>query len=166
MIGQRQRVGAGRLCRRPERLRRKPSPTLAQFAIRQARQLARNICLRIAGPPTRPFNFRTSGLFAAIGQRNAVGQVLGFTFAGFFAWVMWRGINLSKMPTLARKVQVAFDWAWDLLFFRGTFAKSAPARRPYPAGAFRARGRSLPAGRAGREILRHRKGDRRHVQRG
>jgi NADH:ubiquinone reductase (H+-translocating) len=95
-----------------------PSPTLAQFAIRQARQLARNITLRIAGRPTRPFNFRILGLFAAIGHRNAVGQVLGFTFAGFFAWAMWRGIYLSKMPTLARKVQVAFDWTWDLFFSR------------------------------------------------
>ena len=43
---------------------------------------------------------------------------MGFTFAGFFAWVMWRGIYLSKMPTFARKVQIAFDWAWDLLFAR------------------------------------------------
>ena len=96
----------------------KPSPTLAQFAIRQARQLAQNISLRIEGRPTRPFHYRTLGLFAAIGRHNAVGQVMGFTFAGFFAWVMWRGIYLSKMPTFARKVQIAFDWAWDLLFAR------------------------------------------------
>ena len=33
---------------------------------------------------------------------------------------MWRAIYLGKMPTLARKIQVAFDWAWALLFLRDT----------------------------------------------
>lgn len=96
----------------------RPSPTLAQFAVRQARQLAQNIGRQAAGLPTRPFRYRTLGLFAAIGRHNAVGQVLGFTFDGFFAWFLWRGIYLAKMPTFARKVQIAFDWAWDLLFPR------------------------------------------------
>ena len=31
---------------------------------------------------------------------------------------MWCAIYLGKMPTLARKIQVAFDWAWALLFLR------------------------------------------------
>ena len=96
----------------------KPSPTLAQFAIRQGRQLARNICRRVAGQPTQPFSYRMLGMFAAIGRRNAVGDVLGFTIDGFFAWVMWRSIYLSKMPTLSRKIEIAVDWAWDLLFPR------------------------------------------------
>jgi NADH dehydrogenase len=95
-----------------------PSPTLAQFAMRQGRQLAQNISQRALNLPTQPFSYRTLGLFAAIGRRNAVGQVMGFTFAGFFAWFLWRGIYLAKMPTVARKVQIAFDWAWDLLFPR------------------------------------------------
>jgi NADH dehydrogenase len=95
-----------------------PSPTLAQFALRQARQLAQNISQRASGLPTRPFSYRILGLFAAIGRHNAVGQVMGWTFDGFFAWFLWRGIYLSKMPTVARKVQIAFDWAWDLLFPR------------------------------------------------
>lgn len=96
----------------------KPSPTLAQFAVRQARQLARNICHAAAGRPTRPFSYRALGLFAAIGRHNAVGLVLGLRFDGFVAWFLWRGIYLSKMPTFARKIQIAFDWGWDLLFPR------------------------------------------------
>ena len=31
---------------------------------------------------------------------------------------MWRTIYLGKVPTLARKIQVAFNWAWALLFLR------------------------------------------------
>jgi len=96
----------------------KPSPTLAQFAVRQARQLAKNIGLHAAGRPTRPFHYRMLGSFAAIGRHVAVAQVLGLTFAGFLAWFLWRGIYWAKMPTVARKVQIAFDWGWDLLFSR------------------------------------------------
>jgi len=95
-----------------------PSPTLAQFALRQARQLAVNLKRAVAGEPTNPFSFRMLGSFAAIGHHNAVGQVLGLKVSGLFAWVMWRAIYLGKMPTLARKIQVAFDWLWDMFFPR------------------------------------------------
>jgi NADH dehydrogenase len=96
----------------------KPSPTLAQFALRQANQLAANLNRAIAGQPTRPFSFRMLGSFAAIGHHNAVGQVLGLKLSGSLAWVMWRAIYLGKMPTLARKIQIGFDWLWDMFFAR------------------------------------------------
>lgn len=94
------------------------SPTLAQFAIRQARRLADNIRAVTRGRPTRPFRYRAMGMFAAIGHHNAVGHVMGIRLSGFVAWALWHGIYWAKMPTLARKVQVAFDWAWDLFFPR------------------------------------------------
>jgi NADH dehydrogenase len=96
----------------------KPSPTLAQFALRQATQLAANLKSAVAGEPTRPFSFKMLGSFAAIGHHNAVGQVLGLKVSGSLAWVMWRAIYLGKMPTLARKVQIGFDWLWDMFFAR------------------------------------------------
>jgi NADH dehydrogenase len=95
-----------------------PSPALAQFALRQAKQLAVNLTNVVAGRPTRPFSYRLRGMFAAIGHRNAVGKVFFLKFAGLVAWFLWRAVYLSKMPTLARKFQVAFDWAWDLFFPR------------------------------------------------
>ena len=53
-----------------------------------------------------------------IGNRRAVGRVFGVRFSGLPAWFLWRGIYLSKMPTLARKVQIAFDWLWQMFFPR------------------------------------------------
>jgi len=44
--------------------------------------------------------------------------VFGLRFSGLPAWFLWRGIYLSKMPTLARKVQIAFDWLWQIFFPR------------------------------------------------
>ena len=95
-----------------------PSPPLAQFALRQGRQLAANLARALADKPTRPFSYRMLGMFAAIGHHNAVGKVFFFKFAGLLAWFLWRTVYLAKIPTWARRVQVAFDWACDLVFPR------------------------------------------------
>ena len=110
----------------------KPSPTPAQFALRQASQLAFNLKSFVAGKPTRPFSFHMLGSFAAIGHHNAVGQVLGLKVSGFFAWVMWRGIYLGKMPTLARKIQVALDWLLDMFFARDVVQLNPRTTRRVP----------------------------------
>src|SRR4051794_33947070 len=95
-----------------------PSPPTAQFAVRQAKWLARNLSAAIAGKPTAPLKFKPRGSFASIGNRRAVGRVFGLRLSGLPAWFLWRGIYLSKMPTLARKVQIAFDWLWQIFFPR------------------------------------------------
>jgi NADH dehydrogenase len=94
----------------------KPSPTTAQFATRQAKQLAANLCRVLQGEPTKPFSYRPLGELASIGHRHAVADILGVRLSGFLAWVLWRGTYLAKIPTLARKIELAIDWAWELLF--------------------------------------------------
>lgn len=92
------------------------SPPTAQFALRQARQLAGNLAMHLRGRPTKPFRYKPVGLMAAIGHRNAVAEIFGFHLSGFVAWFLWRSVYLSKMPSLSRKFQIAVDWAWELLF--------------------------------------------------
>ncbi|MFP6639705.1 MAG: NAD(P)/FAD-dependent oxidoreductase [Myxococcota bacterium] len=96
----------------------RPSPTLGQFAVRQSKQLAANLLATIADRPTAPFSYHTRGMFAAIGHGRAVGNPFGIKITGFLAYMMWRGVYWSKMPSRARRIQIAFDWAWDLLFRR------------------------------------------------
>jgi NADH dehydrogenase len=55
-------------------------------------------------------------MMASIGHHNAVAEVLGLRVSGFFGWLLWRCVYLAKMPTLLRKIEVAIDWAWNLLF--------------------------------------------------
>jgi NADH dehydrogenase len=93
-------------------------PPTAQFATRQAKWLNYNLRNVLAGKPAEPFKFKPLGAFASIGNRRAVGQVFGLRLSGLPAWFLWRGIYLSKMPTLARKVQIAFDWGWQIFFPR------------------------------------------------
>lgn len=90
------------------------SPTLAQFATRQAHQLANNLVELINGRPTKPFGYRMQGMFAAIGRNDAIGLAFGCHFSGFLASLLWHGIYWTKMPTLSRKLQIGIDWVLDL----------------------------------------------------
>jgi NADH:ubiquinone reductase (H+-translocating) len=94
----------------------KPTPPTAQFALREAKQLARNMVRRMAGKPTMPFRFRPQGLLASIGRNNGVAEIYGFQFSGRLAWMMWRAIYLSKIPTLPAKIGIALDWTIAALF--------------------------------------------------
>jgi NADH dehydrogenase len=93
------------------------APT-GQVAVRQARDLAINLVRVIDAAPTKAFSYKPLGMLASIGNHRAVGQVFGLRISGLIAWFIWRGVYLSKMPSLARKVQIAFDWAWQLIFPR------------------------------------------------
>jgi NADH dehydrogenase len=100
----------------PNAFDQKPSPPTAQFAMRQAKQLAANLARTFKGQPTKPFSFRVLGMLASLGNRTAVGEILGIRLSGFVAWVLWRGIYLGKLPSLARKLEVVVDWTWTALF--------------------------------------------------
>jgi NADH dehydrogenase len=92
------------------------SPTLAQFAIRQAKQLSNNILAVINSRPTRPFSYVPEGVFANLGNRSAVGEAFGIRFSGFTAWLIWHGIYWAKMPSLTRKLQIGFEWITAMFF--------------------------------------------------
>jgi NADH dehydrogenase len=91
-------------------------PPTAQHATRQAAVLADNIVATLRGRPLRPFRFKIIGLLASIGRRTGVAEILGVRFSGIVAWLLWRGIYLSKLPGLSNKVRVAMDWTLDLVF--------------------------------------------------
>jgi NADH:ubiquinone reductase (H+-translocating) len=89
----------------------KPSPQTAQFVTRQAKQLADNLMCTLKDQQTKAFSFKPLGVLVSIGHKNGVAEILGFKLSGFLAWFFWRGIYLAKLPTLARKIEVAIDWA-------------------------------------------------------
>lgn len=94
----------------------RPSPPTAQFAMREAKQLAANLIRTFRGQPTRPFYFKNLGMLASLGNRRAVAEILGVRVSGFIAWLLWRAIYLEKLPSLARKLEVMVDWTWTALF--------------------------------------------------
>jgi NADH dehydrogenase len=93
-------------------------PPTAQHGMRQAIAAAKNIEAVITREAQTPFRFSTMGQLASIGHRTGVAQILGMRFSGFAAWWLWRGVYLSKLPQLPKKLRVAIKWSLDLLFPR------------------------------------------------
>jgi NADH dehydrogenase len=100
----------------PNKLDGKVSPPTAQFADRQARQLARNIASKLLGRPTTAFSFKPLGQLSTIGHNKAVAEMFGIKLSGFVAWLLWRGVYLLKIPTLARKSRLFLEWNWAMFF--------------------------------------------------
>jgi NADH dehydrogenase len=102
----------------PNALTGKACPPTAQAATRQAAFLAKNIRASVAGHRLKPFRFRSLGSLCVVGHHTACAEVLGLKFSGLFAWLLWRGVYLSKLPGLERKIRVLFDWMLELFFPR------------------------------------------------
>lgn len=93
-------------------------PPTAQHALRQGKAVARNIAAVLRGSPPKRFRFRSLGMLVVLGHQQAAAEIRGFKFSGPVAWLMWRGIYLSKLPGLDRKVRVLLDWTLELFFPR------------------------------------------------
>jgi NADH dehydrogenase len=108
----------------------KPSATTAQFAERQGRQAALNLVRILKGEATKPFRFKALGQLCSIGGYQAVAEMMGVHISGFLAWFLWRGVYLFKLPTWSRRIKVALDWAWDVIFPRDlSFLNTDSAQR-------------------------------------
>lgn len=95
-------------------------PATAQFAIRQGKTCAQNIIATLDNKPEKKKNFAFKGLgtLASLGSRSAVADMMGIKLSGFIAWFAWRGIYLSKLPGMVRRLRVTIDWSIDLFFPR------------------------------------------------
>jgi NADH dehydrogenase len=93
------------------------APT-AQNAVREAKQLARNVMASIDGrtQEIRPFRYEVIGTLASIGHRTGVGVVFGIRVRGWIAWFMWRGYYWTRVPGIGGKARVGMDWFVHALF--------------------------------------------------
>ncbi len=116
----------------------KPSAPTGQFAERQGRQAALNLVRILKGEPTQPFRFKALGQLCSIGGYQAVAEMLGVHISGFLAWLMWRGVYLFKLPTWSRRIKVALDWSWDVLFPRDLSFLNIDSAQQLTHGYYRA----------------------------
>jgi NADH dehydrogenase len=104
----------------PAKRRRQASPPTCQHAIRQGRRVAENVAAVLRGGRTKPFRYRTLGVFVDMGQHQAVARMLGVSLRGFPAWFAARSYHLMMMPGMARRVRLALDWTVGLFFGRAS----------------------------------------------
>jgi NADH dehydrogenase len=102
-----------------------PCPPTAQFALREGRAVARNICRALRGEAPEPFHFDSLGSLCVVGHQTACAEITipfarrkSLRFSGLLAWMMWRAIYVSKLPGLERKARVLLDWTFELFFPR------------------------------------------------
>lgn len=96
----------------------KPHPPTAQHAVREGKLAARNIAASFGTGKRQPFDYKTMGQMAIVGERTGVADVMGYRFSGLFAWFLWRTYYLNRIPQLEKKVRVVLDWTLDLFFSR------------------------------------------------
>lgn len=88
----------------------KGHPQMAQPAIQQANNLARNLN---RGEWITKFKYWDKGSMATVGKNRAVADIKNFTFGGFIAWWMWMAIHLISILGMRNKLNVMLNWIWN-----------------------------------------------------
>ena len=86
---------------------------MAQPAIQQGANLAKNFRAMAKGKSLTPFKYKDLGSMATIGKNKAVADLGKFKFAGFFAWILWMGVHLISILGVRNKIFVFMDWVWS-----------------------------------------------------
>jgi NADH dehydrogenase len=96
----------------------RPFPPTAQIAEAQAKVAAKNLAALIKNSEKVKFVYHSKGQMAIIGKRSGIATFLGMNISGFWAWLIWRNVYLSKIATFDKRTRVFLDWTIDLFFDR------------------------------------------------
>ena len=91
----------------------KGHPQVANVAINQARNLARNFKARLKNKPLRQYEYRNLGIMATIGKNKAVVDLPFIRFKGYFAWFVWMFLHLMLILSVRNKLIIFINWAWS-----------------------------------------------------
>ncbi len=97
---------------------RRPFPPTAQIAEAQAKVAAYNLQALLENRSKKRFEYKSRGQMAIIGKRTGIALFLGMNIHGLLAWILWRNVYLSKIPTWDKRFRVFLDWTADVLFGR------------------------------------------------
>ena len=87
-------------------------PQVAQVAIQQGLNLAKNFKALIQDKPLKPFVYNDKGSMAIIGKNKAVVDLPSpkWHFNGFFAWIIWLFIHLISLITYRNRIKTFYNW--------------------------------------------------------
>ena len=105
----------------------------AQHAVRQAKQLARNIVASLREEGVKDYFHKPLGAVAGLGLGVGVYQYKKLAIKGLIAWFMHRGYHGLAMPSWERKWRVVGDWVLDFLLGRDNVSMAATL---HPRNAF------------------------------
>lgn len=88
-------------------------PQLAQVAIQQGSNLAKNFKRMLKGKELKTFRYKNLGAMATVGRNKAVAEFATFRMSGFFAWFMWLVVHLRSILGVRNKAIVLLNWIWN-----------------------------------------------------
>lgn len=90
----------------------KGHPMMAQPAIQQGEQLAKNFVRILNGEKLKPFEYYDKGSMATIGRNKAVVDLHKTHFSGFFAWIIWMFVHLWFLIGFKNRVSTFLSWMY------------------------------------------------------
>jgi NADH dehydrogenase len=93
----------------------KGHPQVAQPAIQQGKNLAKNLKNILNNKPLIPFKYNDKGTMATVGRNKAVVDLNNLKFGGFLAWFIWMFVHLMALVGFRNKVIVFFNWAYNYI---------------------------------------------------
>lgn len=108
-------------------------PQVAQVAIQQAKNLAKNLKLINQGADSSEltaFHYKNLGSMATIGRNKAVVEIGKFRSQGFFAWVLWLVVHLRSILGVKNKVMVLLNWLWKYVSYNDSIRMITYATKP------------------------------------
>lgn len=91
-------------------------PQLANVAINQGKNLAKNFNREILKQPLKEYEYIDLGSMATIGTHLAVVDLPFIKFKGFLAWVVWMLLHLMLILSVRNKLIIFVNWAWAYIF--------------------------------------------------
>ena len=92
-------------------------PQVVQPSIQQARLLAKNLRCMIKGKPLHTFKYVNRGSMATIGRNDAVAELTGIRFSGFFAWLLWLLVHLMSIVGVKNRMFIFINWMWSYVTY-------------------------------------------------
>lgn len=108
-------------------------PQVAQVAIQQAKNLAKNLKRIDKGADSSAltaFHYKNLGSMATIGRNKAVVEIGKFRSQGFFAWVLWLVVHLRSILGVKNKVMVLLNWLWKYVSYNDSIRMITYATKP------------------------------------
>ena len=108
-------------------------PQVAQVAIQQAKNLAKNLKLIDKGADNSQltaFRYKNLGSMATIGRNKAVVEIGKFRSQGFFAWVLWLVVHLRSILGVKNKMMVLLNWLWKYVSYNDSIRMITYATKP------------------------------------
>ena len=108
-------------------------PQVAQVAIQQAKNLAKNLKLINQGADSSEltaFHYKNLGSMATIGRNKAVVEIGKFRSQGFFAWVLWLVVHLRSILGVKNKMMVLINWLWKYVSYNDSIRMITYATKP------------------------------------